>query len=205
MKIEVKPHHNRKELFIIYIDGEPWREIHSTIFGKHPKFSSVQNQEQWENFFHSYEYKRVKGYVTWRLSSLSYHSEQLEKLLRERLVPLDLIQQVIQEHKDIGALDDDLWMQRFLQQQQKKYGLKHIIQKLYAKGFSRETLETISQSSDDGSDQAQELNVIKKLLISRYRSKDLTQYKEKQKVIASLMRKGFSYDCIKEAMRDVDS
>lgn len=199
MKIEVKPHQSRKELFTIYIEDEPWREIHSTIFGKHPKFSSAQNEEEWEKFFHSYEYKRVKGYVTWRLSSQSYHSEQLKKLLRDRLVPEHLIQQMIEEHKKTGALDDDLWVERYLQQQQKKYGLKHILQKLKAKGFSREALDKMAEYNYDH-DQIQEFEVIKKLLTSRYRSKDLSQYKEKQKVIASLMRKGFSYEHIKEAI-----
>jgi len=49
-------------------------------------------------------------------------------------------------------------------------------------------------------DSDQEKESVEKLLVGRYRSKNLKDFKEKQKVIQSLMRKGFSFESIKLVM-----
>ena len=91
--------------------------------------------------FDGYEYRRVKNYVLWRLSKQSYHSEQLSKLLRERLVQDKTIHHVITELQDAGYLDDEMWLKVFLRSQQKRYGLPLILSKLRAKGLSTHTLQ----------------------------------------------------------------
>lgn len=193
MEIQVRPHPNFKDRWEIFLDDEKWREVHRSIFGKNFSLPETFEDKNWEVFFESLEYKRVRGYVLWRLSSQNYHSEQLAKLLRERLVSPCLINQIIFEFCSKGFLDDELWLKNFIKNRQKNESLKTILAKLYAKGLSKESLDQISQRWKDPK---KELEAIEKLLKGRYRSKDLTQFKEKAKVVGSLLRKGFSYDLI---------
>jgi SOS response regulatory protein OraA/RecX len=54
----------------------------------------------------------------------------------------------------------------------------------------------------DGSE-SQEKHVLH-LLKTRYSSRDLTQFKERNKVIASLIRKGFSFSIIRKVINTDD-
>lgn len=200
MKVEVKSHDYYKDRWQIFINDDLWKEVHRTIFGKHLSFPNVENFDQWLELFNDFERKRVKGYVLWRLSSQFYHSEQLAKLLRERLVSDLVINQTISEFKLKGFFDDENWINNYLLQQQKKYSLKKIISKLYSKGFSKGTIDKISKEFRSPKT---ELESILKLLKARSRTKDLTQYKEKQKFIASLLRQGFDLDLIQEAFNTI--
>ena len=197
MKVEVKCHDYYKDRWQIFINDELWKEVHRTIFGKNLSFPAVDNLNDWLQLFNDFERKRVKGYVLWRLSSQSYHSEQLAKLLRDRLVSESMINQIIFEFKSKGFLDDENWINNYLAQKQKSCSLKKITSTLYSKGLSRDTIDMISEEFKDP---VSELDSILKLLKNRSKSKDLSDYKEKQKFIASLMRKGFSFDLIKEGL-----
>lgn len=171
----------------ILIDGEKWGEVHRTIFGKKPSFPPICSDFQ--EIFDAYEFRRVKNYLLWLLSKQSYHSQQLAKMLRERLVQQKTIVLALKDLQDAGFLDDEGWLNSFIQIQKKKYGLPIILSKLRAKGITSYHLEE--------KDPQDELLAIQQLLQTRYRNKDLTDFKTRQKVFAALMRKGFSYDNIR--------
>ena len=97
-------------------------------FWSQAHFSPSSSEKDLQSTFDAFEYRRVKGYVLWRLSAQSYHSEQLAKLLRERLVQIHTIERVLQEYRETGVLDDECWMQSFMRAQQKRYGLRFILQ-----------------------------------------------------------------------------
>lgn len=187
-----QPKEGNKDRWEIVIDGIKWREVHRTIFGRKPVFPPLSNEVDLQSVFDSFEYRRAKGYVLWRLSSQSYHSEQLAKLLRERLVQNQTIERVLQDYREMGFIDDEIWLQNFMRAQQKRYGLRFILNKLHAKGFSSETIQLAKEWKNPD----EELQAIQHLLNTRYRTKDLKDYKSRQKVIAALMRKGYTYDQI---------
>lgn len=201
MLVAIKPKEGNRERWEVHIEGDKWCEIHRSIFGKNPSFPEAASWEEWQTIFDLAEYKRVKNYVIWRLSSQSYHSEQLAKLLRERLVQSKTIDRVLQEFQDSGYLDDGMWLQAFMQSQQKRYSLRLILSKLQAKGFSPDTLQTLAI---EWKNPAEEVQAIQRLLQTRYRSKNLKDYKEKQKVVASLLRKGYPLDQIRHALNNIN-
>lgn len=197
MNIEVKSVHGRKEILTIFLDGEKWKDIHTAIFGKQPKFPPSSSETEWESAFNKYELQRTKNYVIWRLSSQPYHSEQLKKLLKERFVSASSIDQVIGDCVEKGFIDDELWVENFVKSHRKRLGLPAIMQKLRAKGLGRDEIGEIQEQwRDPDGDQA----TVQHLLITKYRNKDLKDYREKQKVVAALMRKGFPYELIKESI-----
>jgi regulatory protein len=200
LKVIWQPNRENANHWEIWIEGEKWREVHRAIFGRHPSFPSISSWEELPALFEAFEYRRVKGYLLWRLSTQSYHSELLAKLLRERLVSPQTIERVLNEFAAMGYLDDAAWMQRFMQTQKKRYGVPLILSKLCAKGFSQETIRQLTvEWKEEGEDT---IEAIQHLLQTRYRSKDLTHYKEKQQVIAALLRKGYSFDQIRQALRE---
>ena len=180
----------------IWVDGELWKEVHTSIFGRHPKFPSLSSESNLETTFDTYEYQRVRNYVIWRLSSQAYHSEMLKKLLRNKCVQSHTIERVIQEFQEKGLLDDALWIQFFMQSQQKRYGMKVILAKLYAKGLTKESLEKISEEWQHSSEEEN----IRRILETKYRRKDLSDYKERQKAFVYLSRKGYSFETIQQVL-----
>lgn len=199
MEVIFRPKQGNRDRWDIVVDGEKWSEVHRAIFGRKPFFPPVPIEKDLQSLFDAFEYRRVKGYVLWRLSKQSYHSEQLAKLLRDRLVQDHTIDRVIQEYRDLGFLDDESWMQNFMRVQQKRYSLPFILSKLYAKGFSSETIQRLS---NEWKNPEEELQAIQHLIKTRYRSKDLKEPKSRQKVIASLARKGYAFDQIQTALSE---
>ena len=195
MKVVFVPKQGRKEQWEIFVEGERWKDVHRTIFGAKPLFPPVVSGAL-QSIFDEYEYRRVKQYVLWRLSKQSYHSEHLSRLLSERLVQQKTRDRVLKEFQDAGYLDDDAWLKAFLNSQKKKCGLHLILSKLRKKGFSSHTLQKISEN---WADEADDLQAIGHLLNTRYRLKDLKDYKIRQRVFAALVRKGFSFENIREA------
>jgi regulatory protein len=196
LSITVTPKESIKERFEIHVEGNWWRDIHQTIFGRNPLPPKVSTLEEWGDAFNVWEYRSAKRYVIWRLSKQSYHSENLSKMLRERLVQGQTIKAIIDELISQGFIDDEAWVASFVRSQSKRCGLRVIQQKLRAKGISTDTSSFVDDSA------AAENDAILHLLNTRYRKKDLSQPKEKQKVIASLMRKGFQYQQIVAALQD---
>lgn len=187
-----------RERYEIIIDGEKWRDVHRTVFGAKPRFPTIPIGSDVETLFDEYEYRRTKNYALWRLSKQSYHSEQLSKMLRERLVQEKTIHRVLTELQEAGFLNDEAWLNAFINSQQKRYGLPIILSKLRLKGISRQTIQQLSENCKDPDE---EMRAIQHLLQTRYRSKDLKDYKTRQKVFAALMRKGFTIDQIKLALQ----
>ena len=200
MDVQVQLSENVKEHWIIFIQGEKWLKVHRSIFGRHPSFNSVISWEEWNQQFDQLEYKRTKNYVIWRLSSQSYHSEQLAKLLKERLVRPQTIVKVLQDCQQLGILNDELWIDTFMRSHQKRYSLRVILNKLRTKGLKPETIKTIT---DIWQQPEEELQALQHLITTRYRSKNYQDFKERQKIIAALIRKGFQYDQIQAVLKKI--
>ena len=197
MKIDVHPKEGLSDILTISIDGEPWRNLHIAVHGRSPKLPECPSMEQWKTAFEAYEYKRGKNYLLRRLTAQSYHSLQLEKLMLERLIHPKIVTKLIAEALTWGIMDDQAWIESFVRSQKKRNGLPLILAKLKMKGFTPDLLQKIKKEFTDPETEERE---IEHLLKTKYKSKDVSQFAIKQKVIASLMRRGFSYSSIQGAL-----
>lgn len=198
LNIQVISSQNQSEILSIFINGEEYQKIHSSIFGKKPRFLACSSEEEWQKAFEKMEYARTKNYVLRRLSARYYHSAQLIKLLKERLVSLSTITKIIDECQHWGYLNDVDWIHAFVKSHRKKLGLSVIWRKLQQKGIPREEIDRLRE---DYRDSEAECESIRHLLKTKYRNKDLQSYKERNKVIASLLRKGFNFETIDRAFK----
>ena len=202
MRVVFQQKESRRERFEVIVDEEKWREVHRSIFGRKPALPATSLEsdlEQLQQLFDTYEYTRVRGYVLWRLSMQSYHSEQLIKLLKERLVQSHTIDRIINDCRSMGFLDDEVWLESFIRTHQKRSSHRSILNKLRMKGISSETLMQLAleERNPEG-----ELLAIRHLIQTRYRSKDLHDFKIRQKVLASLARKGYAIENIRMVFKE---
>jgi regulatory protein len=173
-----------KQILIVSLNGEPYAEAHTAIFGKNPKFKSVEE-------FREEEYRGAKRYALKRLSMQAMLSTALSDALRERLVSESVIEKVISECLESGYIDDKEWVDAFVRgQKRKRVGPEMIRMKLVQKGVDPSLME----------EEVDESAQIRDLLESRFRNRNLRDYKEKQKVIAALMRKGYHLGAILNEM-----
>lgn len=183
----------------IFVDEEPWKDIHSSIFGKKPAFPrQVASMEEWVEFFHTSEYQGALKFVMRRLSLQAQLSIELTCKLSEKLVSEHTTNRVLTECTRLGYLDDASTLHIYIQGLLRRgYGPQAILPKLLRKKIpfqhAKEMIERLNETTDH-------IPKIRHLLETKFRSRDLSDHASKQKTIASLLRKGFSFDDIKQAL-----
>lgn len=203
MEVKWVPKEGRRNILTLVVDGDPIRDVHVTIFGRYPKLPSSTTLEELETFIHSIEYKGAKNYAIKRLSLKNQPSTEMDKALKERLVSQNNRDKIIEEFSKLGYLNDEEWITGFVRSQtNKQIGPKTIYQKLKAKGLPD---ESIAQILENNTSPEKQLTQIHHLLKTKYKTRDITDYKQKQKVIASLIRKGFDFEQVRQVLDDMDS
>ncbi len=146
------------------------------------------------------EYKKLKSYALWLLSRQAMPTARLKEKLIKKEFAIENIKKLIEELENWGYLNDREWAKSFARvQQRKNYAWRLVKQKLKMKGIEE---SIISEIDADASKQDQQGN-IRELMMTKYKSRDLTDIKEKNKVIAALMRRGFDYQQIDAVLSNV--
>ena len=171
----------------ICVDGEEWREVHRSVFGRRSPFPREADASfDLEKEFATAEYRCAREYVLRRLSERSYLEADLRKMLKERLLGAEVIDTVIDDMFEYGYLDDAAWAAGYVRQRLlAKDGPRKILQALRMKGVDEGLIDAAMEVDVD------QESAILRLIETRYRSRDLSDYNERQKVTASLLRKGY--------------
>lgn len=199
MKVSFVKKKERSSIWTILCDDQPWREVHGSIVGRHPIWSQkCETLDQLDAQFSAFEYQKAKLYAVKRLSLQAMLSTALVRSLKERLVSETTIHRIIEEFLNEGLLDDESWAQSFVRTQTaRKVGPRAITQKLARKGLKREELQEVVQDAWESEDQKA---LVMQLLKSRYVRRNLSDYAERQKVVASLIRRGFDLSVILDCL-----
>jgi len=182
--------------WVIYADDQLWRHAHPSLFGRnwHPPWAATV--DEWQEQFHQLEVDKAYVYILKRLAARSMTEQQVFQLLDSCLVSAVAQAEALQRLRGEGYINDGDYAEQVARSQQRRgYGPQRIKQKLVQKGISPEVI------TQHQSDEEQERTAIQALLTTRYARRDLTQHKERQKVIASLMRRGFTLTVILDLIR----
>jgi len=196
-------HSQKKEgaygILSLYLDGSPWRDVHESIFGKKPKVpASCSTKEELEEQFQRIELSLAKQYVLKRLAMKSFFTGELISKLTECLISPQTISMIIRECKHLGYLNDETWLEGFINTcKARKLGPRAIAMKMKSKGVSQDLITHWIEKCVNPDEQQE---AILKLLATRYRNRDLSNYKEKSKVIAALLRKGYEFSTIQKVL-----
>lgn len=147
--------------------------------------------------------KRVKLRAMNLLQKKDYTEKQLRDKLNEGLYSQELVDEAIDYVKSFRYLDDDRFARDYITYHMSMRSRNRIIQDLVQKGIGKDILmpimEEIYEEAGSESGEDVELEQIQKLLIKKHYDKEM-EYKDKQKIMAFLMRRGYSMDKIKRAM-----
>lgn len=195
MKITLRSKEGRRQVSTIYLDDDPYIDVHAKIFGKDFSFTECVSEEDFKEKFRDLEFAKAKNYALNCLAMRSYPSTQLQKLLIRHFVSLETIEKIIKEFISLGYLNDEEWIERFIQSQLKRHiGPQVILFKLMNKGIPQKKaqsyLDLLLKNSDTRAS-------IEHLIKTKYKKRDFSDFKEKQKVFASLMRKGFDAEDVR--------
>lgn len=201
MKVEYIPKPGSRNLFQIVVDGEEWREVHRIIFGRKQRLpESVISESELEEVCAAIEFGSAKRYALWRLSRWAQCAAEIAEALAKYRVSEPTCERVLAYLVEAGFLNDQDYVRRLVASEQARgKGPGAIRAKLHRKGITNELAhEAVAVVDDD----TQAAAVRKLLASSRYARRNLADPRERQKVIGSLARRGFSFGSISAALRE---
>ena len=142
------------------------------------------------------EYERARERVLWYLD----RSDRTEKELRDRLrrgeFSPEVTDAVLERLKEVGIVDDRRYAMHYAERlSEANISRRESFAKMMAKGLDKDIINAALDSAD-----ADEGEQIKALLSKKYASK-LSGEDGIKKVYAALLRKGFSYGAVRDALK----
>lgn len=167
----------------------------------HIKEQESITEEDYQTICETVLPKRAKLRAMHLLEKREYTQKQLADKLRQQYYPAGIIEEAIAYVKSYHYIDDERYARDYINGQLGRRSRRRIEEDLNGKGISRElTAELFSELEPDVLRQT-EWNSIQELLRKKKYHPEEADYKEKQKVMDYLCRKGFSPDTVRTAMK----
>jgi len=134
-----------------------------------------------------------------RALNLLLKGDMPEAKLREKLLdgkyPQEVIDEAVNYVKSYHYIDDRRYAMSFITAKSYTDSKSFIRRKLIEKGISKDIIDSCIEEFyvDDELNTGIERDLIKKLVLKKCKDVSGLEYTEKQKLIAAVMRKGFSY------------
>lgn len=186
----------------LYVDNEYLLSLQAELVYKYNLSKNQEiDEEKLLEIARADDYEKAKNKA---LNSLS-KVEKSEKKIREKLsadFDEEVIEEVIEFLKKHELVDDERFAEMIVSNDLnfKRVGKNRIKQNLYTKGIKREYIESAISDIDSDVELENAIYLAKKRL-PRIKDKDIN--KVKNKLYQHLSYKGFSYDIIKSAIREV--
>ena len=157
-------------------------------------------QEEWESLTDSIYYKKAVDKCYDLLSRRDHSVKELKtKLLRT--VDEKNADKAIEKMLELGYLDDEKYARNLVKYlaQTRNMSKNHIKQEMFKRGIPNEIINSVMEDYEFDN-----VSCVVDLILTKYRNK-LNNEDGNKKVIASLMRKGFSYSDIKNAFYRIEN
>ena len=157
-------------------------------------------QEEWESLTDSIYYKKAVDKCYDLLSRRDHSVKELKtKLLRT--VDEKNADKAIKKMLELGYLDDEKYARNLVKYlaQTRNMSKNHIKQEMFKRGIPNEIIISVMEDYEFDN-----VSCVVDLILTKYRNK-LNNEDGNKKVIASLMRKGFSYSDIKNAFYRIEN
>ncbi len=166
----------------------------------HLKEGEEISEKDYEEILHKVLPKRAKLRAMNLLQKRAYTEKQLRDKLQEGMYTSEVLEEAIEYVKSFHYIDDFQYARDYISCYEEQKSLKKIEMELIQKGIPKEMIrEALTDWEEEGGRQ-DELEQINKLLEKKHYTPDCEE-KEKYKIYAFLMRKGYSSEKIQEAMR----
>ena len=185
--------------YLVYLNDAPAfelykSEIKSCLIEKGQDLSYEQQQYILEHVIG----KRAKKRAMHILEKHDKTEQQLRDKLLENRYPQSCIDLAVDYVKSYGYINDKAYAERYVEYRSSTKSRKRIRQELLAKGISGQIIDEIFEREE-----LEELPVIEKLILKKNSSPWELTKEERQKLIMSLMRKGFDYQNIERVFQKI--
>ncbi|MEZ3434628.1 MAG: recombination regulator RecX [Lachnospiraceae bacterium] len=143
--------------------------------------------------------KRAKLRAMHLLNAMGRTESQLREKLTQGGYPEDVVDEALSYVKSFGYVDDVNYARSFTDSRKDKKSRREIEMLLKGKGISGEDIEKAMEECY-GEDTA--MQAVRKLMKKRRYIPGESSYEEKQRFMAYVMRKGFSYDDVCRALEE---
>lgn len=142
--------------------------------------------------------RRAKLRAMHLLNYMDRTEKQLHDRLKQDLYTEDIIEAAMSYVASFGYIGDEGYAKRFVSGKQNLKSKREIEQMLYQKGISQSVArEAISECYNEES----ELEAIRRLVEKKHFDKENATEKEKKRMFDYLLRKGFSYEEIRQVIQ----
>lgn len=145
--------------------------------------------------------KRAKLRAMNLLKTRAYTEAELRKKLRQGFYAENFIQEALDYVKSYGYVDDLAYAMEFIRYRAESLSKKQIQNKLLQKGIAQEIVGNAFFECEKEGTFIAEIQQIRAYLEKKQYCPEQCDYKEKQKLLAALYRKGFSINSINQVMK----
>ncbi|WP_437130171.1 recombination regulator RecX [Peptostreptococcus russellii] len=186
----------------LYVDNEYLLSLQAELVYKYNLSKNQEiDEEKLLEIARADDYEKAKNKA---LNSLSKVEKSEKKIIEKLSADFDeeVIEEVVEFLKKHELVDDERFAEMIVSNDLnfKRVGKNRIKQNLYTKGIKREYIESAISDIDSDVELENAIYLAKKRL-PRIKDKDIN--KVKNKLYQHLSYKGFSYDIIKSAIREV--
>ncbi len=140
-----------------------------------------------------------------RCMNLLQSREYTEKKLRDKLItggyPAQIVEEAVAYVKSYKYINDERYAASYIEMSMDKKSKQRIVQDLLQKGVSKDCIDAQWRKLEELGVEADESKLIEELLQKKKYNPDESDLKEKQRIFAFLLRKGFSSERIRSAMQ----
>ena len=137
------------------------------------------------------------------LTKKDYTEKKLRDKLADGLYSEDVIDAAIDYVKSYNYLDDERYARDYISYNIEYRSKNRIKQDLMTRGVPKDIIDSVLAEFTDEQCRDAEMEQIGRLLVKKHYDTSM-DYKDKQKIIAFLLRKGYSMDAIRSAMNNDD-
>ncbi len=189
-----------KTKYKVYIDGQFAFVLYK---GELSRYHVIEGQklseEAYEKIRGEILTKRAKLRAMHLLNAMGRTESQLTEKLKQGGYPEDIVKEALAYVKSFGYVDDINYARNFIDHRKDKKSRKEIVMLLRGKGVSDEDIE---RAMEECYEKETAVLAIEKLMRKRRYVPGEASYEGKQKFMAYLMRKGFSYDDVCRALEN---
>lgn len=187
----------------IYMDGEfAFPLMREDIIQYDLKEGLELSKDAYELILGEGVLRRAKLKALAILKYMDRSEQELRKKLMEAEYPKDVIDMAIDYVKGYGYIDDSRYASSYIRHRKNTKSKSMLTAELYNKGIRRDIIETaLTLEYNLAQEEDPELIAIKKVLTRKSIIPEDLTWEEKQKLLASLYRKGFDIEKIKQVLK----
>ncbi len=188
---------SKNNLYRVFVDEEYVFSLYKNELTKfHIQKNDMISKELCTYILDDVIYRRAKERALFLLEKKPFSVSMMKKRLRENLYPDNVIEKVIEFLDTYHYLDDKMYVTMYVNTYQSKKSRLQIIYDLSRKGIPKDMVLEYFDTRDYSEEICFEQQFFKYT-----KNKDLSDYKERQKVFRYFLRKGFSTSLIEKYIK----